>query len=234
MSLVWPEPQTVQPPDFMRTKTKSIMTVCLAAALIFAAVMGTIAYMTATDSKTNTFTVGSFSKPATGPTGEAVSLDGYIYEPQWDSADSHQLVPGKSVVKDPYVGIGAGSEEAYVYVYIDNKVLNTSDKKYVTFTPNSGWEPVTGQVIEGDDAGTYVSGMFRYSTKLAPGADTDAWTSAVFEEVNISEKAQISNFSDEPTMTVYAYIHQAKDDNGDIDAATVDNAAKAWKATCKK
>ena len=231
MFLLWPEPQAVQPSDFMRTKTKSIMTVCLAAALLCAAVMGTIAYMTATDSKTNTFTVGSFNKPATGPNGGEISLDGYIYEPQWDSAGSHQLVPGKSVVKDPYVGIGAGSEEAYVYVYIDNKVLNTSDKKYVTFTPNAGWEPVTGQVIEGDSAGTYVSGMFRYSTRLNPGADTDAWTSAVFEKINVSGSATYTDFQESnPTMTVYAYIHQAKDDNGDIDTATVDNAAKAWKA----
>ncbi len=226
------ELQAVQPLDFMRTKTKSIMTVCLAVALICAAVMGTIAYMTATDSKTNTFTVGSFSRPATGPTGEDVSLEGYIYEPQWDSADSHQLVPGKSVVKDPYVGIGAGSEEAYVYVYIDNRTLkdNVVDK-YVTFTPNSGWEPVAGQVIEGDNAGTYVSGMFRYSSRLAPGADTDAWTSAVFEKINVAGSATYADFQENnPTMTVYAYIHQAKNDNGYIDAATVDNAAKAWKA----
>ena len=47
----------------MKSKTRSILIVCLALALVASAVLGTIAYMTAQDSKTNTFTVGSFNKP---------------------------------------------------------------------------------------------------------------------------------------------------------------------------
>ena len=109
----------------MKSKTRSILTVCLALALVAAAVLGTIAYMTAQDSKTNTFTVGSFNKP-TDPDDPEQTLDSYLIEPNW--VENSKLVPGGSVDKDPKVGIGAGSEDAYIYVYVDNKTLVDANK----------------------------------------------------------------------------------------------------------
>lgn len=214
----------------MKTKTKSIMTICLAVALVVAAVVGTIAYMTATDSVTNTFTVGDFNKPTTDPTDpdKTISLKGYIYEPSW--VDKSKLVPGDSVAKDPYVGIGKGSEEAYVYVYIKNNLL-TVNNKHVTFTLDSDWEAVVAAEI-GTDTGKYAEGLFRYKTTLKPDADTDAWTTAIFKKVDVPADIASSEFVKEnPTMTVSAFIHQAKDDNGAIDTATIEQAAKDWAGT---
>lgn len=207
----------------MKTKTRSILTVCLALALVATAVMGTIAYMTAQDSKTNTFTVGSFNKP-TDPDQPGTTLDSYLIEPSW--VENSKLVPGGSVAKDPKVGIGAGSEDAYIYVYVDNKTLTDANKKLVTFTLNAGWAAVEGQAVAGNTEGTYVSGLFKYNTKLTGGN----WTPNVFTKVDVSENANTTDFATNPKMTVYAYIHQATDGAGANLADTANTAAIAWAA----
>lgn len=207
----------------MKSKTRSILTVCLALALVASAVLGTIAYMTAQDSKTNTFTVGSFNKP-TDPDHPEQTLDSYLIEPSW--VENSKLVPGGSVAKDPKVGIGAGSEDAYIYVYVDNTTLTDAGKKLVTFTLNEGWTAVAGHAVAGDAPNTYVSGLFKYNTKLTGGD----WTSNVFTKVDVSADANITDFAANPQMTVYAYIHQAADGAGVDLADTANTAAIAWSA----
>ena len=208
----------------MKSKTRSILTVCLALALVASAVLGTIAYMTAQDSKTNTFTVGSFNKPTTGPDGSQLEEAAYLVEPSW--VEDSKLVPGGSVAKDPKVGIGAGSEDAYIYVYVDNKTLTDANKKLVTFTLNEGWTAVADHAVAGDAPNTYVSGLFKYNTKLTAGS----WTSNVFAKVDVSANANTTDFAAKPQMTVYAYIHQAADGAGVDLADTANTAAIAWSA----
>lgn len=205
----------------MKSKKRSILIVCLALALVAAAVLGTIAYMTAQDSKTNTFTVGSFNKP-TDPKNPDQTLDSYLIEPNW--VENSKLVPGGSVAKDPKVGIGAGSEDAYIYVYVDNKTLTDANKKLVTFTLGDGWTAVTGHAVAGDADNTYVGGLFKYNTKLTG----DTWTSNVFTKVDVSENANTTDFAAKPQMTVYAYIHQATDGAGIDLEATANTAAITW------
>ena len=207
----------------MKSKTRSILTVCLALALVAAAVLGTIAYMTAQDSKTNTFTVGSFNKP-TDPLNPEQTLDSYLIEPSW--VEKSKLVPGGSVAKDPKVGIGAGSEDAYIYVYVDNKTLTDANKKLVTFTLNDGWTAVENHAVAGNAENTYVSGLFKYNTKLTTAGN---WTTNVFKKVDVSADANSTDFESNPQMTVYAYIHQATDGAGVNDLAdTAEAAAIAW------
>ena len=207
----------------MKSKTRSILTVCLALALVASAVLGTIAYMTAQDSKTNTFTVGSFNKP-TDPDHPDQTLDSYLIEKNW--VENSKLVPGGSVAKDPKVGIGAGSEDAYIYVYVDNKTLTDANKKLVTFTLNEGWTAVADHAVAGDAPNTYVSGLFKYNTKLTAGS----WTSNVFAKVDVSANANTTDFAAKPQMTVYAYIHQAANGAGVDLADTANTAAIAWSA----
>lgn len=207
----------------MKSKTRSILTVCLALALVVTAVLGTIAYMTAKDSKINTFTVGSFKKP-TDPDHPDQTLDNYLIEPGW--VENSKLVPGSSVTKDPKVGIGTGSEDAYIYVYVDNKTLTDESKKLVTFKLDGGWTAVADHVVAGTADNTYVSGLFKYKTKLTGGN----WTSNVFTKVDVSADANITDFAKNPQMTVYAYIHQATDGAGVDLADTANTAAIAWSA----
>lgn len=221
----------------MKAQTRTLLSLCLAVVLVLSAVLGTIAYMTAHDTVTNTFTVGSFNKPTKDPDGGDLPSDvTYIYEKNWRAnTDGHKLVPDSPTIKDPKVGIGKGSEAAYVYVCIQNKLVAT-DEDAVYFTLNSGWTPVGTAGVDykkvtvgGNEY--YTGGLFKYDTMLEPTTDADAWTaSAIFDTVTTNSDVNTSDFTD-LDMVVNAYIHQAKDNGNPIDTTTLDTAAQTWAGT---
>lgn len=91
----------------MKTKSKALLLTLCAVLLIAASVLGTMAYLTSTDTVTNTFTVGKVEikldeTDVTNPTGPRVK------------ANSYKLMPGTTYTKDPTVTVKAGSEESYV------------------------------------------------------------------------------------------------------------------------
>lgn len=91
----------------MKTKSKALLLTLCAVLLIAASVLGTMAYLTSTDTVTNTFTVGKVEikldeTDITNPTGPRVQ------------ANSYKLMPGTTYTKDPTVTVKAGSEESYV------------------------------------------------------------------------------------------------------------------------
>ena len=91
----------------MKTKSKALLLTLCAVLLIAASVLGTMAYLTSTDTVTNTFTVGKVEikldeTDVTNPTGPRVQ------------ANSYKLMPGTTYTKDPTVTVKAGSEESYV------------------------------------------------------------------------------------------------------------------------
>lgn len=203
-----------------------IVPVLLVAVLLVGA---TIAYLSAKSTITNHFVVGSFNLPTTDPTtGNAKQLDKYLDEPSWDDSVNHKLLPGVTFAKDPYVGIGAGSEDAAVYVYVEN---NFSNKIY--FTINNGWAAVSGETTAGSIAGSYTSGLFKYTNGLTASANSDSWTTTpLFSTINVSDSATDADFTvgtgQDTTIEVSSFIHQAKDSSGNpISASTIEAAAKS-------
>lgn len=235
-----------------RKKGKVAALVTVVLLLVAFAVMGTIAWLTATDEVENTFTVGTFNKPEiTDPTNpdpdpddpdvprpvepddpnnpdskDDMDLDGYIIEPSWNKNIEHKLIPGVSFYKDPYVGLGDGSEAAVIYVYIDNPYSNK-----VYFELNPGWSAVDGQATAGSAADTYTKGLFKYDTVLTSVEGDNAWTAAaVFNAITVDDSADTADLTVAEdaanTIKVSCFIHQAKDENGqDIPAATIQAAA---------
>ena len=208
---------------------KSLILLVLALLISFAMVSGTVAWLTRTSKITNSFTVGTFEVPTTDPEDatQTISIDGHLYEPSWDANAPHKLLPGITFEKDPYVGIGAGSEDAVVYVYVEN---NFSNKVY--FTINSGWEAVADNKTAGSKEGTYTSGLFKYTAGLTGSADADSWTTTpLFSEINADDTADSEDFTVAAgvnEIVVSSFIHQAKDDEGNaINEATILEAAKA-------
>ena len=209
-------------------KKRNALIVVLGVILAVGIIGGTVAWLTRTSSLTNTFTVGSFETPVTDPTDSSKSIDieGNLYEPSWDEDAEHKLLPGNEYAKDPYVGIGAGSEDGVVYVYVKN---NFSDKIY--FEINNGWSAVSGYATAGSKSGTYTSGLFKYDTVLTAKSNGDTWTTTpLFSKVEVADTANSADFNTESnakTITVSSFLHQAKDDEGeDIDATEILNAAK--------
>lgn len=217
-----------------KTNKKSILLLILALALAVAAIAGTVAWLTATDTETNTFTIGAIDEPKDGPTEPTKpdvpnvpdepdtydpSTDGYIFEPYWK--DEQEIAPGGDYAKDPYVGVGAGSEPAYIFVEVENSFKN--DRVY--FKLNEGWSAVDGQCesVTIDEVTYYTSGIFTYDQTIG-GSDETVWTSTpVFSYVSVSDDATYEDLAggdayDEEgaktnTIVINAFIHQAVDGN---------------------
>ena len=217
----------------MKKKNKKYVVIPLLLLLLLVTVGGTVAWLTATNTKTNTFTVGQFNEPENMPNSQDPNTDGFLVEPSWDTSVSHKLLPGVTFAKDPMVGLGEGSEPAVVYIQVDNDLTNK-----VYFTLNNGWAPVSGCTTAGSANGTYTSGLFKYSQVLTPAASGDTYTTALFSNVVVVSDAQESDItvqSGDPEITVKSFIHQAYDASGQaIDDTTVIKpaAVTALGATC--
>lgn len=227
--------------------------------LVLAAGVGTYAWLTATDSETNEFTVGNIGtpevkpdpdhpdKPGKDPTNP--SVDGYLFETHWKKGS--KMVPGTEIPKNPNVGIGKDSDSSYVFIYVKNAIVEDSEgalAKTPYFTLNSNWKPVaTDQATTNGSADQYVSGLFMYTAggdvpaELTPADGKAAYTGELFSTVHIPaamNSADVVKGKDKtgkditPAMTVSCYIFGADQKGNEADAAV--NAlkqAKEWAKT---
>lgn len=159
----------------------------------------TMAYLTSSDSKTNTFTVGKVN----------ISLA----EDNWDadSAD-HILVPNKPLDKDPTVTVAADSEESYVFV----KVAASDAKLYskLNYDINSNW------TLYG--SGTNFN-VYKYNSTVEKSS-TNTELPALFTTATIDKDATSSDLTEinngDKKVTVSAFAIQANYlASGDLDAA---------------
>lgn len=219
--------------------------IALVLVALLAAGVGTWAWLQATDSKTNEFTVGSIgkpevkpdpdqpNKPGTDPTDPKV--DGYLFETKW--VKDSKMIPDTNINKNPNVGIGKDSDASYVFIYVKNAIVKTDATDALGKTPyfnlNSGWKPVADDQVATNADGQYVSGLFMYTAggtgepaALAPAGDKAAYTGELFSTVHIPAAMNNTDVVDNPAMTVSCYIFGA--DQGGADNALTQ--AKAWAA----
>lgn len=123
----------------MKTKSKALLLTLCAVLLIAASVLGTMAYLTSTDTVTNTFTVGKVEIKL----DEAkVNADGIPEEGAARvQANSYKLMPGTTYTKDPTVTVLNGSEASYVRM----KVTFNNAKKIIALCTDPEFpDEVTG------------------------------------------------------------------------------------------
>ena len=160
----------------MKTKSKALLLALCAVLLVAASVLGTLAYLTFTDTVENTFSVGSVSIKL----DEAqVNKDGtYVNGHETRvKANEYHLLPGHTYYKDPTVTVLKGSEESYIRMLV---TINEQDDLDAIFAPtgadmtsifgnvSSDWMLVK-ETVNNDDSRTY---EFRYKeTVAAPNAD---------------------------------------------------------------
>lgn len=212
--------------------------------LVLAAGVGTYAWLTATQSLENVFTVGSFGptdkKPdptdPENPGNENNDGKAYLFETKWVA--NSKIVPGATADKNPNVGIKMGSDDAYVFIYVKNAMVKEGTALANTpyFTLNGNWKPVDGEVSASAN-GKYLSGLFMYAKGATAGpavlgakdAATDVYTGELFSRVVFPGTLDGSMVANNPKMTVSAYIFGADQKGDETDAAA--NAlkqAKAW------
>lgn len=221
-------------------KKRTGLVVALVACLALVGVGGVMAWYNAQSQLTNTFTTGNIKPPTTDPdkptepidpdhptNPQVPNLDGNIYEKSW--VDKSVITAGSEVAKDPNIGIAPGSDDAYVFVYVNNKLGSGT-----SFTIDDNvWKPVAGHVTAVDEAKhVYSAGLFMYtkgSTEpvLLQAADTggnDVWTGELFQTVTAADDANITG----TTMTVSAYLAAASNADEQLSAADAKQAAIEW------
>lgn len=214
--------------------------------LVLAAGVGTYAWLSATDSKTNEFTVGSIgkpdvkpdpdqpNKPGTDPTDP--SVDGYLFETKW--TNNSKMIPDTDINKNPNVGIGKDSDKSYVFIYVKNAIVKDGEgalAKTPYFNLNNGWKPVADdQVKTNGTDDQYVSGLFMYTAdgtstpaELTPVDGKAAYTGELFSTVHIPAAMNNTDVVTNPAMTVSCYIFGADQDGAQNAIAQ----AKEWAKT---
>ena len=117
-------------------KFKALLVVACALLLVAASVFGTMAYLTSTDTVTNTFTVG---KVAIKLDEAKVNTDGTpVANAERVKANEYKLLPGHTYTKDPVLTVKGGSEDAYVRLLVTiNKASALKEVFGTNFLPQN-------------------------------------------------------------------------------------------------
>lgn len=213
----------------MKTAKKAMLMTLCAIILIVATVFGTMAYLTSTDTVTNTFTVGKVAikldEAKVGTDGKALTGADATRVKE----NSYKLLPGHVYDKDPTVTVLANSEESYVKMTV---TVNKANELDAIFAPNgadltsifNGYDSATW-IAKGDTKDATANTRtyeFWYKGTVSAG-DADVALDALFDTITVPgsiTKEQLATIEG-LTITVNAYA---------IQADGFDDADAAWKA----
>lgn len=123
-------------------KKKIVALVMCMVLLVAVSITGTLAYLTSSDSVTNTFTVGNVKI-----TMDETDVDNSTADKGRDKENSYKLLPGGTYTKDPIIHVDSNSEDCYLVVYVDNQLKNietaTSANKIAAQMSAKGWKQCT-------------------------------------------------------------------------------------------
>ena len=203
---------------------KTIAIVALVVLVAVASVLGTLAYLTSTDTVKNTFTVGKVN--ITLDEAE-VDMNGVAVTPaKRVKKNEYKLMPGHTYTKDPMVTVLAGSEPSYFKMTVTFSKANELD---AIFAPTGA--DLTS-IFKGYDSANWIAKgntkdaaantrTYEFWYKETVGAPTaDVALDALFDSITIPgeiTQAQLETIKD-MTITVTAYAIQA-DGFANADAA---------------
>lgn len=173
----------------MKTGKKALLLALCAVLLVAATVMGTMAYLTASDTVTNTFTVGKVAikldEAKVGTDGKALTDD----KAERVKENNYKLMPGHVYDKDPTVTVLSGSEESYVRLRVTvgfekaltDELLATKLDGIFTGYDKNEWPLYKKTVSEDKKMITY---EYRYKTTVAAEKDNVA-LAPLFTKINV-------------------------------------------------
>ncbi len=204
----------------MKTARKVLLLVLCAALLVSATVMGTLAYLTDSETVTNTFSVGNVV--ITLDEQDVDDSDNDENTTERDQANKYHLLPGHTYIKDPIVHVDPNSEDCYLFVTIDNQIAAieaTGDTTVAAQMKAKGWAAVDNVA----NTYVYVGTAEGASAPLAVSANSDI---TVFEKIVIAGSVDNNTLASyaSKTITVTAYAVQK-------DGFENSTAAQIWNAT---
>lgn len=211
----------------MKTKRKALLLTFCAVLLVVASVLGTIAYLTANDTVTNTFTVG---RVAINLDEAKVTEDGKAVTPaERVKENRYKLLPGHTYTKDPMVTVLKGSESSYIKMTVTFTKAKELDD---IFAPNGA---NLTSIFKGYDSDNWIAKSntknavtntrtYEFWYKEAVGApNADVALDALFDSITVPSTInndQLKTIGD-MMITVNAYA---------IQADGFDTAKEAWDA----
>jgi len=132
----------------MSEKLRTLLFVLSITLTLLVGVVGTYAYFVDEDSATNVFAVGKVKIEL-----DEADVDDSTPMMNRDKANSYEMIPGETFVKDPLVTVKEGSHACWVFVeVIDNKVSYNGVKyqasDFLTYSINEGadgWTKLSGE-----------------------------------------------------------------------------------------
>ncbi len=198
----------------MKTTKKALLALVCAVALVFGSVFATYAYLTSTTGVvTNTFSVGNVTI-----TLDEADVDGSktnVTTEGRDMKNTYKLIPGQTYVKDPTVHVAEGSEDAWLFVKVENGLADyESDENTIAaqMTEN-GWKQLVIEDVK-------VENVFYHDGVVVAGNDYP-----VFEEFKVADTvtgAELAKVTEDTVIKVTAYAIQY--------AGFENNVTGAWTA----
>ena len=192
----------------MRTKTKALVLALCAVLLVVTTVFVTMAFLTSHDSVQNTFTVGevAISLDELDVDNDDLLADNKEYTKDGnttirDKANEYKLIPGKNYTKDPTIHVGAKSEPCYLFVKVENGLVNAEAAGDTTIAKQmeaNGWFRVAG-----------TENVYYYGTATDITAVNGGQDKVVFKEFTIADEANVAAYKD-AKINVTAYAIQAE------------------------
>lgn len=208
----------------MKTRSKALLLTLCAVLLVAATIFGTMAYLTSTDTVTNTFTVGKVNikldEAKANPDGSLVANADRV------KANEYKLLPGHTYNKDPMVTVLSGSESSYVKMTVTFSKANELDAIFAPDGANltsifSGYDAANWIAKGNTKDATANTRTYEFWYKEAVAAPTaDVALDALFDSITVPGTitgAQLATIEG-MTITVNAYAIQA-DGFADADAA---------------
>jgi len=164
----------------MKNKKKTLLMSLAAVLLVVAGVFGTMAFLTdKTDPLTNTFTVGNID----------ITLD--------ETKEDFKMVPGNAIEKDPKITVEAGSEDAWVFVKVDE---SENLDNFIKWSIANEWTELDG------NSGVYYREYDSDNTGPFNVLEDNKVT--VKEEVTKKMMDGLTESENYPTLTFTAYAVQ--------------------------
>lgn len=170
----------------MKTTKKALLFTFCAVLLVVASILGTMAYLTSSETVTNTFTVGNVKITL----DEAkVDGDGTVEEgASRVKGNEYNLIPGHTYTKDPTVTVSKGSEESYVRMIVSINEQNDLDTIFSPGLPLNqffgGFDEEKWSLVATTKKDDTCSYEFRYATTVS-AKDAEKKLEPLFETITV-------------------------------------------------
>lgn len=209
----------------MKKKTKILGYSLCAVLLVMVSILGTLAYLTATDEAINTFTVGDvdivLDETDVDEMGKPTGNDR-------DKTNEYHLIPGYEYTKDPMVTVVKGSEDCYVRMLLtinqDDVWQEICSKYHLTIHDFiKGYEKdkwVFKKETTKDNTRTY---EFWYYDQVDKDSEQNTELAPIFKTLVVPEVLTKEDIAALKGFEMNVVAHA-------IQAGSFENAEKAWEA----